>query len=516
MVEILCRNSVNPNLRNDDDKTALQCIPKTKREDRRSQYIKMASKNFPVVAPAGGNKKKQAVVPTQDVVADQPRTAVAEPQEQSVSPENSQVKETDDTVQHQQPVPSKATKPSTSSHKELARRHIAKLIEELDELQADQPAQGEDAATAEPRVEEALNTQLLQPREEETVSEESPPEAAPAQVSPESDADAEEEELEEEEDDAVDINAAVFDDLEWEVDCTAEVWKVLKDRKVPFEIKQRSIRKIQLLASGEWLASLCKQLEGVPSDIKLYEAKLSKGARIIWELTIDFSPRRSETAEQRLAPAPGQQHGAKGGRIYSEIIRVWDIVLDHDYIHRSIDKITKSHKRGQDCIIQKKLHGIERDEPQPGNFVCKRLPRVYTELEDASLKRELVEQYFPPASSNDTEFHIMKFYSFGSALVQNILQNQDVKVDFPFRVTELEHAIINLQPRPPAPILLLGRSGTGKTTCCLYRLWTGFVKYWEKADQAGAPLLPRCQTFVHEDLPAAAAAELGGQKAPGW
>ena len=32
-------------------------------------------------------------------------------------------------------------------------------------------------------------------------------------------------------------------------------------------------------------------------------------------------------------------------------------------------------------------------------------------------------------------------------------------MDFPFRVTDLEHAIINL--RSQAPILLLGRSGTG-------------------------------------------------------
>ena len=54
-----------------------------------------------------------------------------------------------------------------------------------------------------------------------------------------------------------------------------------------------------------------------------------------------------------------------------------------------------------------------------------------------------------------------------------------LQVDFPFRVTELEHAIIHLQSKPATPILLLGRSGTGKTTCCLYRLWDRFVRYWE-------------------------------------
>jgi ABC-type proline/glycine betaine transport system ATPase subunit len=44
-----------------------------------------------------------------------------------------------------------------------------------------------------------------------------------------------------------------------------------------------------------------------------------------------------------------------------------------------------------------------------------------------------------------------------------------MKVDFPFRVTELEYEITTLPPS--APIILIGRSGTGKTTCCLYRLW---------------------------------------------
>ena len=97
--------------------------------------------------------------------------------------------------------------------------------------------------------------------------------------------------------------------------------------------------------------------------------------------------------------------------------------------------------------------------------------------------------FFPPASANDTEYHILKFYSFSSNLVSHILQNIEIKVDFPFRVTDLEHAIIHLQSN--APILLLGRSGTGKTTCCLYRLWSRFLWYWTKAKEADAPLLPR-------------------------
>ena len=64
-------------------------------------------------------------------------------------------------------------------------------------------------------------------------------------------------------------------------------------------------------------------------------------------------------------------------------------------------------------------------------------------------------------------------------------------------MTDLEHAIINL--KSTAPILLLGRSGTGKATCCLYRLWSRFLWYWTKAKEADAPLLPRVVIYGNQD-----------------
>ena len=76
--------------------------------------------------------------------------------------------------------------------------------------------------------------------------------------------------------------------------------------------------------------------------------------------------------------------------------------------------------------------------------------------------KKMPQLFFPPASSRENEYHIMKFYSITSTLVNAVLNDSNVKVDFPFRVTELEHAIINLQTKPPSSLLLLGRSGTGE------------------------------------------------------
>jgi hypothetical protein len=88
--------------------------------------------------------------------------------------------------------------------------------------------------------------------------------------------------------------------------------------------------------------------------------------------------------------------------------------------------------------------------------------------------------YYPPANPQDSEYNTVKFYTFSSILANNMLKPIEMKVDFPFRVTELEYEITTLPPS--APIILIGRSGTGKTTCCLYRLWDTFQNYWTNAD----------------------------------
>ena len=53
-----------------------------------------------------------------------------------------------------------------------------------------------------------------------------------------------------------------FEGLPWDVQCTSEFWKKLKDLKLQGEIKRRIINKIKLLASGEWRPKLAIKLEG--------------------------------------------------------------------------------------------------------------------------------------------------------------------------------------------------------------------------------------------------------------
>uniref|UniRef100_A0A673TAS5 Tetratricopeptide repeat and ankyrin repeat containing 1 n=1 Tax=Suricata suricatta TaxID=37032 RepID=A0A673TAS5_SURSU len=283
-----------------------------------------------------------------------------------------------------------------------------------------------------------------------------------------------------------------FENMTWEIECTSEVLKKLSSKVMTKVMKKKILLTIQQLGNGEWTQGLQKRLKHLKGSIQLFEAKLDKGARMLWELAIDFSPRCSENPEKVITTERSLHCPEKSGRVYTEIIRIWDIVLDHCKLSDSIRAICSAYNRGQSCILRKKLKGIHQGQVSTNVRVLKCIPRCYVEDTEAERSREHVEpEYFPPASAVETEYNIMKFHSFSSSMAFNILNDTATTVEYPFRVGELEYAVIDLNPRPLEPIILIGRSGTGKTTCCLYRMWRKFHTYWEKAEQAGSPLLAK-------------------------
>ena len=284
-----------------------------------------------------------------------------------------------------------------------------------------------------------------------------------------------------------------FDGLPWEVECTQDVWKIITDVKLSPHVKSAILKKIRLLANGQWTKELAKKVKGVSKSLKLYEARLNRHSRLIWEVAISFSPRCS--MKEKFTSLTDDC--AEKGAVYVDKIRLWDIVLRHDETEKNVERIRKSHERGQQCLLKRNLHGVQvkvnANERVPNIYVDKvyakevleKLAKKQTEAVGPSGSECL---FFPPASPNQQEYHIMKFYAFTSAMASKILSLNTEKIDFPFQVSELEHAIIQLEPENKMPILLLGRSGTGKTTCCLYRLWFKYQAYWENAKHAGAHL----------------------------
>ncbi|XP_053914940.1 TPR and ankyrin repeat-containing protein 1 isoform X2 [Cuculus canorus] len=304
----------------------------------------------------------------------------------------------------------------------------------------------------------------------------------------------EKEEPEGEKGQILDVEAYVqeFDNMTWEIECTPETLKTLGSKAVPHYLKTRTIMTIKRLGNGEWTKGLQKPLKHLKADIQLYEAKLGKGARMLWELAIDFSPRCSESPEKIMETEQTKSLPERSGRVYTEIIRIWAIVLDHCKLNRVLENICISYNRGLSCILRKKLKGINEGHQNHNVTTQKRVPRCYVEDSEAEkLKGNTIPEYFPPASAAELEYNILKFHSFSTNMALNIINDVHSSVEYPFRVGELEYAVIDLNPKPMEPIILIGRSGTGKTTCCLYRLWKKFYSYWEKSTLANGPLLER-------------------------
>ena len=253
----------------------------------------------------------------------------------------------------------------------------------------------------------------------------------------------------------------------WEVECTSDVWNTLRrsNHLTPL-MKRKIIHIIEDLASGECTKDMRRELVTQYEKINLFESTITDESRLIWEECIEFS---SQLTNKYSSPK-------KRVKIYSQRIRIWDIVLEHNKIKNSVGRIEKSHKKGALCLIQKKLKFHEK---RSNNTDC-RIPELYVEYMDHNEESVEDTYYYPPANPQDSEYNTVKFYTFSSILAKNMLKPIEMKVDFPFRVTELEYEITHLPLS--APIILIGRSGTGKTTCCLYRLWDTFQNYWTNAD----------------------------------
>lgn len=194
---------------------------------------------------------------------------------------------------------------------------------------------------------------------------------------------------------------------EWTIDITEQVHKFFQ-RHIKREraLCQRVLRRLALLSTGRWPYVLCKPLKAKQGQgISLYETKIDAASRIIWEVAIAFSPRRSNSGEN----------------FAEQVIRVWDIVLDHDNLSRAIDqtidRIERSHKRGEECAIASEIdksvilsiNSMDGD----GKGVV-RIPRVFSMSNQVTVgsNRDQVakgkSRHFHPASDDPRQYTLLK------------------------------------------------------------------------------------------------------------
>ena len=262
-----------------------------------------------------------------------------------------------------------------------------------------------------------------------------------------------------------------FDELPWEVEVTPKVVKFFKDAKKDSVNRLAAAKTICKLAKGMRNEHLSKRVSAKKS-LHLFEARMTQGARILWEEAISYSAKLTDD-----------------NPVYTRVIRVWEIVLSHDNLDRRIkyckDQIEKSHRRGSEASLNFKWFLMPQKLIYKGE---RAIPDRFIPITEED--RELSEHRFiPAASTKDDQYNVTIFHSFDTSTVKSLLLGTNDRMDFPFKEWQKEHEIIRLHTEEA--ILLLGRSGTGKTTCCLYRLWNEFNGFWNPELNRACLKIPR-------------------------
>ncbi|KAJ3126030.1 hypothetical protein HK100_010485 [Physocladia obscura] len=228
-------------------------------------------------------------------------------------------------------------------------------------------------------------------------------------------------------------------------------WTVqLSDRAVGIFRKMRRkdktsfvpvMKNISLIANGYWTNSVACSLVA-NTRVKLFESKVLNNLRIVWQVEVTYL----EAIHQ-----------------HSQVIRIQSIGNHKDVVN-AVDYITAAHK------AYSKIH-IERCEfEQIVNGI--HTPKLWDD--DGGDSKHIVE--FEDTEADDPLYILKMHESAVTAkfiplskmmlcwLISDAVDNEDV--EFPFSISQQEHQILEY----PNSVIVVGRSGTGKTSCSIFRL----------------------------------------------
>ncbi|KAF8435903.1 hypothetical protein BGX38DRAFT_105734 [Terfezia claveryi] len=212
--------------------------------------------------------------------------------------------------------------------------------------------------------------------------------------------------------------------------------------------------KLQDLATGDWVRrSVAKpvSIEYLRFKVRLFEATYGSNGRVLWQVDQGF--------DERIGAA-------------CQIVRVWRIGdvkeinerKSYELVYRA--QSSWSAQRVADCKVNclDEKNGIK-------------IPAIFGDREDMAEEAQSDDH----SVENRTALDILvtgKFHTLTSRIFDNILSgNQDA--EFPFDVNGTEIRIIK---HFQTAAFILGRSGTGKTTCLLYKLLS---RYLASAENVG-------------------------------
>jgi hypothetical protein len=334
------------------------------------------------------------------------------------------------------------------------------------------------------------------------------------------------------------------DNTIWEMVITREGIKQLGS----LSLQHRRTAQVILrdLACGRWKKAYLRFTKNT-ENVKLFRANFSAGGRLLWERTISYSAKLKSYSEIICVWALISDHDKQQeavDRVKSSHRR--GETPENEAFQEAVGRVLESHRKGKASALHKKMRkkssrkSVVRDddgqliifpdqfefvnetigsaplthlkqkggfsgdgdssvrsfvllEPAGGNDQQRKCGSGSATLGSVTGHEEAEEDvdWYPPAVPSADSYVLLKFYECTRGLLRFFCSEKcddSTALEFPFRLSPTEHDICELPPDPLSSILLLGRSGTGKTTCLAYRMWMRH-KLWFQHFDVSSPVL---------------------------
>ena len=266
------------------------------------------------------------------------------------------------------------------------------------------------------------------------------------------------------------VRNADLENAPWTVMMPRCVWQL--HMKMHVGLRQPIISTLTRLAAGQWNAQQDRLLDPLDEHFKgvrLYRTPVVQDVDLIWEVLVRYLPDR---------------------HAYSDTIVAWGIApSDPSYLENHLAWAAHTIGRRSPLARSMKLSTLASYDLSSSLTVF--TPRVYkpSDFVDGSLP-DTIKVYYPIGDGRYAHPRMLPMYNVDKAFVRSFLEGL-VNVDFPICLSE--DADVFPTGGDSSAIILLGRSGTGKTTVTIEHMWREYCQHWspvgsriERVSRSGA------------------------------